>query len=368
MKVLQVLPALQGGGVERGTLEIANALVSSGHESWVLSAGGQMVSELEDEGSVHVSWDISKKSPLTLFQVKKLRAWLQSGEFDILHVRSRMPAWLIWLAWRGMDPKTRPRLVSTVHGMHSVSRYSEIMTYGEQVVAVSESIQNYIFENYPRVNKAKVRLIYRGVNPAEFSRGYEADAAWQERWYQQYPQLKNQIVITLPGRLTRLKGHLAFLNALASLRKNGLPVFAVIVGGEDPKRLAYAREVYAKANEWGLDGKVVFAGHRSDMKEIYSVSNLVVSLSSKPESFGRTVLEALSLGVPVLGYAHGGVKEVLSSLFPDGLVEPNDERALVDRMKKLLTNDENIVKINDRYLLSEMKSQTLMLYAEMLKK
>ena len=367
MKVIQVLPALQGGGVERGTLEIASALVSAGHESWVLSAGGQMVAELEDEGSIHVSWDISKKTPLTFFQVRKLRAWLQAGDFDILHVRSRMPAWIVWLAWRGMDPLTRPRLVSTVHGMHSVNRYSEIMTCGEQVVAVSESIQAYILENYPRADRAKVRLIYRGVDPAEFSRGYQADMDWKNSWYKQYPQLENQIVVTLPGRLTRLKGHLAFLEALATLRKNGLPIFAVIVGGEDPKRLAYAREVYEKASELDLKEQVVFAGHRRDMKEIYSVSNLVVSLSSKPESFGRTVLEALSLGVPVLGYAHGGVKEVLSYLFPDGLVEPNDECALVDKMTDLLTKNENIIKINDRYLLSEMKSRTLVLYEEMLR-
>jgi glycosyltransferase involved in cell wall biosynthesis len=155
MKVLQVLPALDSGGVERGTLEIARALVAADHESWVVSAGGRLVSRLRRQGSQHIEWDLGRKNPLTLRHVPALRRWLRESAFDVVHLRSRMPAWLVWLAWRGMDPATRPRLVSTVHGLHSVSRYSAIVTCGERVIVVSDAVRRYVLDKLPTVRRAK---------------------------------------------------------------------------------------------------------------------------------------------------------------------------------------------------------------------
>lgn len=366
MKVMQVLPALESGGVERGTLEIARALVHAGHESWVLSAGGKLTAQLEAEGSGHVCWDLGRKSLLTFLQVRKLRRWLVEQRFDIIHVRSRMPAWVVWLAWRGMAPRSRPRLVSTVHGFYSVNRYSEIMTCGERVIAVSEAIRSYIAQNYPRVDQSRLRLIYRGIDPNEFPANFVASEHWQQTWYAAFPELKDQLVVTLPGRLTRLKGHGEFLKAIAALRAQGLAVKALIVGGEDPKRLSYAREIYQQVVTLGLQDAVVFCGARADMKEIYSVSNVVVSLSSKPESFGRTVLEALSMGVPVVAYAHGGVKEILEALFPEGQVALNDFEGLVSKLSRVLLHKPP-VRPNTHFLLSTMQDETLALYEELLR-
>ena len=137
LTVLQAVPALQGGGVERSTLEVAAALVRNGHRSLVISAGGRLVPELLDAGSEHVCWPIGRKSPLTLRLVPRLRRLLHREGVDILHARSRLPAWVAWLAWRGMDPARRPRFITTVHGLNSVNAYSAVMLKGEQVVAVS---------------------------------------------------------------------------------------------------------------------------------------------------------------------------------------------------------------------------------------
>lgn len=366
MKVIQVLPALESGGVERGTLEIARALVQAGHHSWVLSAGGKLTAQLEAEGSVHVHWDLGRKALRTFLQARKLRRWLLEQDFDIIHVRSRMPAWVVWLAWRGMDPRTRPRLVSTVHGFYSVNRYSEIMTCGERVIAVSEAIRDYIFQNYPRVEHSRVHLIYRGIDPQEFPQSFKASEAWLHAWYAAFPGLRDQLLVTLPGRLTRLKGHMEFLKAIAALRAQGVAVKALIVGGEDPKRLSYAREVYQLVQTLALQDTVFFCGARTDMKEIYAVSNVVVSLSSKPESFGRTVLEALSMGVPVVAYAHGGVKEILDALFPEGQVALADFEGLVSKLKSVLLQPPP-VQPNRRFLLSKMQDETLALYEELLR-
>ena len=144
MKVLQILPAMNAGGVERGTLEVAAHLVKYGHEALVVSSGGRMVSALEALGARHFTLPVHRKNPLSLRQVRPLRQLLEKQRPDIVHIRSRVPGWLAWLAWRGMDPATRPRLVSTVHGFYSVNRYSAIMTKGERVIAVSDSIRDYI--------------------------------------------------------------------------------------------------------------------------------------------------------------------------------------------------------------------------------
>ncbi len=367
LKVLQVLPALDNGGVERGTLEIAEALVGAGHRSVVLSAGGRLVGALESAGSRHVTWDIGRKHPGTLLQIRKLRAWLAEEKFDIIHVRSRMPAWITWLAWRKLPENIRSHthLVSTMHGLHSVNRYSAIMTCGEKVIAVSDTCRLYILNNYPDTDPAKVITIFRGVDAAAFPANYSPAPDWQRSWAQTYPGLEDHFVVTLPGRLTRLKGHTDFLTLIADLKQRGIPVKGLIVGGEDPKRREYAREIRQLAQNLNLEDTIVFTGHRSDMKEIYAISDAVLSLSTKPESFGRTVLEALAIGTPVVGYAQGGVGEILTALYPEGACSPGDRAAITSQLERLYRGQTTPVQENTHFLLKDMCAKTLDLYQEL---
>lgn len=365
MKVLQVLPALDSGGVERGTIDIARALTSAGHESQVLSAGGRLVTRLEKQGSTHHVWDLGKKSPLSLRHVLPLRRWLAQQQFDILHLRSRMPGWICWLAWRGMAPENRPRLVTTVHGMHSVSRYSEIVTVGERVIVVSESIRQYVLDNYPKCDPAKLQLIYRGINPLEYPHGHTPAATWQDEWYRRHPQLLDRRVLTLAGRLTRLKGHHDFFDLIQTLLDRGEPVHGLVVGGEDPKRIAYAKELYSLVAERGLESHITFAGHRNDLRDIYAVSDIVLSLSTQPESFGRTVLEPLSEGRPVVGYDHGGVAEILQALYPSGAAPVRDIEAVAGKVQSILHGQVAPPRQNTEFLLSTMAEKTMALYGEL---
>jgi glycosyltransferase involved in cell wall biosynthesis len=158
---------------------------------------------------------------------------------------------------------------------------------------------------------------------------------------------------------------MAFLRILQTLRQQNLPVVGLIVGGDDPKRLGYRKELDAAVQKMGLQDAVLFTGHRSDMREIYSVSKAVLSLSSKPESFGRTALEALSLGVPVVGYAHGGVGEILRTLHPGGAVAPRDEAGVVGAVARLFGKSVPAVKRNQAFLLATMQQQTLAVYREL---
>ena len=361
LTVVQLLPALEGGGVERGTLEVARELVRHGHRSWVISGGGRLVSRLTGQGSRHLQWPIGAKSPLTLRWARRLRAFLSEQRVDILHARSRLPAWVAWRAWQGLPEAQRPHFVTTVHGLYSVNRYSAIMTRGERVIAVSETARRYILDNYPKVPPERILTIPRGVDPAIFPHGYRPPESWTRAWYERFPFLLERYVLTLPGRLTRRKGHEDFIALMARLVAAGLPVHGLIVGGEDPRRQRYARRLYAAVRERGLEPHITFTGQRQDIRDIYAVSNLVLSLSTQPESFGRSVVEALYLGVPVVGYDHGGVGEVLSRLFPVGRVPVGDAQVLAQAVQALYAQRPEIPPTH-AYDLQGMLDATLDLY------
>jgi glycosyltransferase involved in cell wall biosynthesis len=359
MKIIQILPELNAGGVERGTLEVGKYLTEQGHESIVISHGGRLVEQLESEGSRHITLPVHKKHLSSFKQVKVLRRLFEQERPDIIHLRSRIPAWIAWLAWRKMDPLTRPRLVTTVHGFNSVNSYSKIMTRGEAVICVSNSLKDYILKNYPDVPEDKLTVIHRGVDPSELTYDFEAPEEWQKEWYATFPETRNRKLLTLPGRITRLKGHEDFLEIIAALKDSNY--HGLIVGGVHPKKVEYLDEVKTLARTMGIADRITFTGHRSDLKNIFSISAVVFSLTQQPESFGRTTLEALALGKPVIGYEHGGVGEILDVLLPSGKIPLGDTEAIINRLKEW---EAQPVKPGRTYpfTLEKMLSQTTKLY------
>ncbi len=364
LTVLQLLPALESGGVERGTLEVAQALVERGHRALVMSAGGRQVAPLIASGAEHFAWPIGKKSLKTLFLVGKLRRFLQEQQVDILHARSRVPAWIAYLAWRDMNPATRPRFVTTVHGLYGVNRYSGIMTKGEQVIAVSDTVRDYILREYPDTLPARIQVIYRGVEGQEYPHGWKPDPAWQLAFLAQFPQAADKQLITLPGRITRLKGHEDFIELIARLKRRGMAVHGLIVGGASTSKLRYLQKLRYRVRSMGLESDISFTGQRDDLKNILAMSNLVLSLSTQPESFGRTTLEALRLGVPTAGYDHGGVGEILRTIYPEGLLPLEDIDTATKRIATLLQQPSPVTD-DDFYPLRNMLSQTVGLYEQL---
>jgi len=361
LTVLQLLPALNAGGVERGTLEVAAALASDGNRSLVMSGGGQLVAALEAAGSEHFRWAVGRKSPLTLRLVWPLRRFLAAQRVDILHARSRLPAWLAWLALSGMDPRTRPRFVTTLHGLNSVNAYSAVMTRGERVIAVSGFARDYVLAHYPGIEPGRICVIPRGVDPAAFPRGFQPAGGWLEDWYRRYPQTRDRYLVTLPGRVRRDKGLHDFVEVIAGLRERGLPVHGLVVGATRSGRQRLDRDLRAGIARARLGDALTFTGYRSDVREIMALSNAVVSLSRKPEAFGRTVNEALGLGVPVAGYAHGGVAEQLARHFPAGAVPPGDTTAMIDRLSSWYAAPPSLQDVGV-HTLEAMLKETLELY------
>jgi glycosyltransferase involved in cell wall biosynthesis len=361
LTVVQLIPALHSGGAERSALEIARALVQAGHRSIVISAGGRLVERLQAEGSEHITLDLGRKSLATLGRIGALRRLLRELKPDIVHARSRLPAWVGWWALRGVSP--RPHFVTTVHGFNSPGRYSSILLRGERVIVVSQTLRDYVLSHYRWLEPGRVRVIPRGIDQEAFPYGHRPDDAWHKAFFAEFPALAGAPLLTMPARGTRLKGHHDAIELLADLKRRGIEARLLLLGVVEPGREAYVAELQELIRLRGVTSQVVLSPPRDDIRDIYALSALVLQLSNKPETFGRTVIEALSLCRPVLGYAHGGVGELLAELYPAGRVPLGDRERLVERAAELLRVAPPISPLQS-YRLSDMQQATLALYDE----
>jgi len=358
--VAQVLPELNYGGVEKGTLELARFLVERGHKSIIISGGGRLEKDLHNIGSHHINLSLGNKSLLTLFLIPKLIKVLRNYKVDILHARSRLPAWICYITLKFVPKKNRPIFVTTVHGYNSVSMYSSIMTKGKKIIVVTDGLSSYIKSNY-KIDANKINVIYRGVNSDNYPYGYKPNLKWITLWNNEFPQTVNKIILTLPGRLTERKGHEDFIRLLSTLTKKYKNIHGLIVGDSNKKN--YKTKLQNRIVSYNLSAYISFTGHRDDIKEIFAISGIVYSLSDKPEAFGRTVIESIKLGVPVIGYDHGGVGEQLAKIFKEGIIRHKDQD-LLEKVSEQFIIKRPIVKKTKLFNLQNTLIKTLKLYSD----
>ncbi len=364
MRILQVLPALYSGGVERGTVEFASDLVKQGHDSIVVSNGGPMVGQLVQQGSRHIKMPVHRKSPASFGQIRPMRDLLRELRPDIVHVRSRMPAWIAWLARKGLPHDDRPALVSTFHGMYSVNAYSAIMAKAEHMIAVSDCVRNYVLNNF-KVAPEQLTVVQRGVD-VDYFHNRELDPSWRDELLSANPQLKGKRIIMMPGRISRWKGQLNFLDIMALIRQQNPDCHGLVVGGAEPGKDHFMTELEQRRKELNLEGTVSFLGQRNDMDNLYLIASLVCHMSTKPEPFGRTVTEALASGTPVAAFDRGGAAETLRACFPEGLVTPDDTNAFAETALRLIAATDHTIDIPWRFRLEAQTETTLGIYRALL--
>ena len=363
---MQLLPKLSVGGVERGTVQIADALNKRGHRSIVVCEGGPLERDLRETGSEFFDWPIGRKHPLTIQYARKIRNLCLSEKVDIVHARSRLPAWLGRIALSKINTEKCPAWITTVHGPYSVGTYSKVMMSGDKVIAISNYIRDYITENYPFVEKDRIITIPRGIDEATHNLGFSVERKWLDSWQNQM-RLKGDVpLLTIPARLTRWKGQLDFLEILQILKKRGVRFHALLVGGASENKLRYKEELISKAKAANVFENCSFLGNRLDIKEIMSVSTVVFSVTKIPEAFGRTTAEVLSLGTPVIGYEHGGTKEIMEEWYPYGLVSVGNIREAADRTERFLKNHPPVSE-NKYFTLEKMQNMNMNLYEELSK-
>jgi glycosyltransferase involved in cell wall biosynthesis len=333
LHILQVLPSLAGGGVERGTIDVAAAVVKAGGRATVVSAGGPMVRELERAGAKHIAMSVDSKNAFEMWRnVKPLTRLIESERVDLVHARSRAPAWSARAAAR----RAGVPFVTTFHGTYNFKgwlkkRYNSVMASGDRVIAISEFIAEHIKANY-HVPAERIEVIHRGIDLDIFAQQVvpvPRILALAQRW-----RLPDGVpVVMLPGRLTRWKGQGIFLEALARLP--GVELMGVIVGG-DQGRTRYREELEAKIAALGLERRVRLVGDTNDMAAAFMLADVVVSASTDPEAFGRIVVEAQAMGRPVIASNHGAAPETVLNGVTGWLVRPSDPAALAEAVRTAL--------------------------------
>lgn len=364
MRILQALPALYSGGVERGTIEFASDLVKRGHNSFVVSNGGPLAERLHEQGSTHIQMPIHRKSLRSFGQILPVRRLIREIRPDIIHVRSRMPAWIIYLALRGLPENERPAVISSFHGMYSVNPYSAIMAKVDHMIAVSNCVRDYVVSNF-HVPESKLTVIQRGVDVDYFRNG-SLDETWRTQLLTNFPQLEGKKILMMPGRISRWKGQLQFLEAMAEILHTRPDCHGIVVGGVEPGKDHFMRELEQRRETLGLKDKVTFVGQRSDMAELYLLADVVCHMSTKPEPFGRTVTEALASGTPVIAFNRGGAAETLQACYQEGLVTPDNIHEFASTTLRILESETPEIPIPHRFRLQAQTETTLNLYTNTL--
>lgn len=313
MNILQILPRLETGGVERGTLEIAQAITQEGYGSFAASAGGKMVPSLVKNGTKHITMQLNSKNPfLILLHGWQLSKVIKQHNIHIIHARSRAPAWSALLAAR----ITGIKLVTTFHGRYGFSNflkrlYNSVMVRGDKVIAVSNFIADHIMQHYSSyISGRNLITIHRGVdlnyfNPTTITATRLAAACAHIN-----SSGTTVTKILLPGRITRGKGHHYLLDILSKLPHKDWVCY--IVGNYTSDHHNYVNELRARINELNLEGMVFILPDWQDMPALYAAVDIIVSVAAIPEAFGRTMLEGQAMGKIVVANAHGGALEIIT--------------------------------------------------------
>ena len=329
--VLQVLPELNQGGVEIGTIEIASDLQNRGIKNFVASAGGRLEYNLERLKIKHFTLPLKTKNPFKLWlNYRRLVKIIKENDINIVHARSRAPAWSAYWAAK----KTGVRFVTTFHGTYGLGPkgikkfYNRVMTYGDLVIAVSNHIKRHILQNY-RCDEKKIRMIHRCVNMEKF----DLNAMTAERMIklmEEFHLPEDKPIILLIGRLTRWKGQRLMIDALEKIKD--MDYFCVFVG-DDQGRDYYTKELKEAIAAKGLEGRFAFIRHVTDVPAMMAVSDVVVSASTDPEAFGRIAAEGEAMGRVVVASNIGGSLENIVDGVTGKLFESGNPQALADALK-----------------------------------
>ena len=361
MRVVQLLPELNEGGVERGTVELNREFVKKGIESFVISAGGKLQNQIDIDGGKHIKFDVCIKNIFTVFsRVAKLKKILKDVNPDIIHVRSRVPAWLIFFANKSLKIK----VVSTVHGFNSVGFYSSIMQKADAVICVSSSIKEYIQKNY-QTSENIITVIPRGID-LELFNPKNSSNEFINNFKKEY-DLENKFIVSSVGRVTQLKDYETFIKAVFLVKKEIQNIKALIVGGVRSDKEDYLNSLKKLIKELNLEENIIFTGSQSKIAEIYTLSDIVVSSSKKPESFGRAVAEAICMNKPAIATNHGGVKDIIIENVNGFFFDVGDNKQLaLNIIKAKDLSFDGYGYISKNFSLENMVDRTLEVYERLI--
>ncbi len=358
MKILQILPELNVGGVETGTLDLSKYLVRLGHKSVVVSAGGSLVKELEASGAKHYTLAVNKKSIISIFKlIPELAGIIKKEEIDIVHARSRVPAWIAFFACR----RTKAVFITTCHGYYQKHLFSVVMGWAKRVIVLSNVIARHMIEDFS-VPHERIRLVPRSVDLERF------------KYLDPQAKRKEDFNVAIIGRITPLKGHLHFIKAMARVSRLVPRLKIWIVGDAPASKEAYKEEVQVLVRRLGLWHCTEFLGTQRDIPGILAHLDLVVLATTTHEAFGRVVVEAQAAGVPVVATKVGGVVDIIEDGKNGLLVPPADHKSIADAVMRIFKDpqlarelaENAYAKVKEKYNVELMVKNTLEVYRQAL--
>ncbi|MFN3826405.1 MAG: glycosyltransferase family 4 protein [Micavibrio sp.] len=374
--IMQLIPSLGAGGAEQGCIDVAAELVKAGATSIVVSNGGHRIPELLRAGSQHIQMNIDSKNPFIIWQnAKRLKKIINKQRVDIVHARSRAPAWCGHLACKD----TQARFMTTCHAPYNIpqglaakfkKKYNSSIIKGDRVIAISHYVADYMRQNY-EIDPRNIRIIHRGIAIEKF----HPTAVSAERMIKLSREWRlpdGVSVVMMPGRLTRWKGHHVLIDAMARINR---PDTICVLIGADQGRKEYREELEETVRSRGLEGQIRIVDHCHDMPAAYMMAAVVVSASIDPEGFGRVAAEAQAMGRPIVATDHGGSRETIVRGETGWLVPPNDPVALAKSIQDALNLDAThrsilatraMSHIAENFTKDHMTTQTLAVYAELL--
>ncbi|XVN41152.1 MAG: glycosyltransferase family 4 protein [Rickettsia endosymbiont of Argas persicus] len=372
--ILQVVPALVSGGVERGTIEVAKYLKILGHTPIIISAGGTLVKELDKEDILHIQMNSNSKNPFIILNNAKLIAEvIKKYNVDIVHTRSRAPAWSAYLATKW----TNVKFLTTFHGIYTTPNslkkfYNSVMLKGEKVIAVSNFVKQHLLRNY-KVDENKIVVIERGVNCDYFDPANLTPEKLQ-KCRDKYDAPSNIPIILMPSRMTSWKGHLILVEALSKLKHRD---FYCLMVGDLSRHPNFTNRVKELIVNLKLQNKIQIFGNDSDIINLYGISDIIVSASIEPEAFGRTIIEGQAMEKLVIATNIGGATETINDNVTGFHVKPNDAEDLAQKIDYCLsilgTDEAKKIQIAarrtviDNFSLDLMLRKNLEVYKEILK-
>ena len=352
IKILQVIPKLGYGGAETGCYDIAHYLSENNCKSFIVTSGGELTKFINKEKVKLIRLPVHSKNPLLIFlNVIILIGIILFFNISIVHARSRAPAWSCFFA----SKLTRRKFVTTFHGTYNFSGkfkkfYNSIMVRSDLIIAGSNFIFSHIKKNYSTFFKSKKKflVIFRGINVDYFdpSTIMEKD---EKKLLQEWGINKEKKIILVPGRLTSWKGQELLIEAINLVKiELGYEAFHVVVLGSDQGRDLYKKKLIRLTEQYRLNNQIKFIDHCKNMAIAYKVSDIVISPSIEPESFGRVAVEAQSMEKLIIASNIGGSNETIINEKTGFLFESGNEKSLSEKIIRAITMDETIFKLIGR--------------------
>ena len=370
--IMQIIPELGAGGAEQGCIDMAGEIVKSGAKAIIISHGGYRVPELARNKITHINLPVHSKNPLTMWRnISRLKKIIKSQNINIVHARSRAPAWSAWQACKN----TKAHFMTTCHAPYNINseakrRYNSSIAKGEIIIAISQYVADYLIENYA-VEPERIRLIHRGI-PMERFHPTAVNAERMINLEKQWRIPDGANIIMLPGRVTRWKGHHILIEAMTKLEHKN--VFCIMIGS-DQGRSEYRKELEESIEKYGLGEQIRIIDQCHDMPAAYMLAAAVISASTDPEGFGRIPVEAQAMGRPIIASDHGGARETIlrgetgwhvPPSDPDALAHAIDEALSLTPEQRSILATKSMAHIAANFTKDIMAEKTLAVYSELL--